>query len=215
MPKILLADDHTILRQGLRSVLVNEFRMNVVGEAGNGREAIELAQSLKPDIVIMDITMPDMNGVEATRRIISEQPNVKVIALSMHIDKNFVYDMLNAGASGYLLKQCAYDEVQHAIQTVLRNKKYISPNITGVVIHDYVEQKNANQSKEADQLTSKEREILQMVAEGKSTKEIAVILHVSIPTVETHRRNIMEKLQLHSVADLTKYAIRVGLTSLE
>ncbi len=215
MPKILLADDHIILRQGLRSVLEKEFRLDVIGEANNGREAIELVKKLKPDIVIMDVSMPDMNGVEATRHITTESPQVKVIALSMHTDKQFVYDMLNAGASGYLLKQCAYDEVQHAINTILRNKKYISPDITGVVIQDYVEHKSLNQSKEADHLTSKEREILQMVAEGKSTKEIALVLHVSIPTVETHRRNIMEKLQLHSVADLTKYAIRIGLTTLE
>jgi len=215
MPTILLADDHIILRQGLRSVLEKEFHFDVIGEANNGREAIELAQQYTPDIVIMDVSMPGMNGIEATRTITSGQPGTKVIALSMHTDSHFIHDMLKAGASAYLLKQCVYDELQNAIRSVLQNKKYVCPEITDIIIQDYIERKDVDYLNIHETLTQKERETLQLLAEGKSTKEIAGTLHVSIPTIETHRAHIMEKLNLHSVAELTKYAIRVGLTSLE
>ncbi|MBI1805667.1 MAG: response regulator transcription factor [Ignavibacteria bacterium] len=213
--RVLLADDHKIVREGLRSILENELHMTVVGQAENGRTSVELAKTLHPDIVIIDITMPDLNGIEATRQILSELPNIKVIALSMHSDKRYVAEMLNAGASGYLLKHCALDELHQAIQTVLSNKIFVSPDVAGVVIQDYLRHLSSAKSSESAPLTPKEREILQLIAEGTSTKEIATILHVSIPTIDTHRQHIMEKLNLFTVAELTKYAIREGLTSLE
>ena len=213
--KIILADDHTIMREGLRSILENELHMHVVAQAEDGRTAVELVKKLKPDLVIMDISMPEMNGIEAAHRINEEMPGVKIIALSMHADKRYVSEMLNAGASAYLLKHSAMDELQQAIQTVLANKKYISPNIAGVVIDDYLRHRAADPPVVTASLTAKEREVLQLIAEGKSTKEIASILHVSVPTIDTHRQHIMEKLDIYNIAELTKYAIRTGLTSLE
>ena len=213
--RVLLADDHKIVREGLRSILENQLRMTVVGQAEDGRTAVELAKTLHPDIVIIDISMPQLNGIEATRQILGEMPEIKVIALSMHSDKRYVSEMLNAGASGYLLKHCALDELQQAIQTVLANKIFVSPDVAGVVIQDYLRHLSAAKGEGSAPLTAKEREILQLLAEGKSTKEIATILHVSIPTVDTHRQHIMEKLKLFTVAELTKYAIREGFTSLE
>ena len=213
--RIILADDHNIMREGLRSILENELRMQVVGQADDGRTAVELAKKLKPDIIIMDISMPELNGLEATRLIVQDVPGVKVIALSMHSDKRYVSEMLNAGASGYLLKHSAMDELSQAIQTVLANKKYISPDIAGVVIDDYLHHLSSVKPAEATALTAKEREVLQLISEGKSTKEIAAKLHVSVPTIDTHRQHIMEKLRIYNIAELTKYAIRQGLTSLE
>jgi DNA-binding NarL/FixJ family response regulator len=213
--RILLADDHKIVREGLRSILENELGMSVIGQAEDGRTALILSQKLRPDVVIIDISMPDLNGIEATRQILTQNPESKVIALSMHSDKRYVIQMLDAGAAGYLLKQCAVDELQQAIRTVLAGKFYVSPDVTGPVIRDYLEHLARSESPEKSSLTAKEREVLQLIAEGKSTKEIASILHVSVPTIETHRQHIMEKLNLHSVAELTKYAIRQGLTSLE
>jgi DNA-binding NarL/FixJ family response regulator len=210
----MLADDHTIMREGLRSMLENELGVTVIAQAENGREAVEKARTLKPDLVIMDVSMPDMNGIEATRRIVGDDPQIRVIALSMHADKRFVGEMLNAGVAGYLLKHSAMDELQQAIQSVMANKKYISPEIAGVVIDDYLLHLSAAATAPPP-LSPREREVLQLIAEGKATKEIAALLHISVPTVETHRQHIMEKLQLFSVADLTKYAIRTGLTSLE
>jgi len=212
--RVMLADDHTIMREGLRSMLENDLGVTVIAQADNGREAVEKARTLKPDLVIMDVTMPDMNGIEATRRIVADDPQIKVIALSMHSDKRFVGEMLNAGVAGYLLKHSAMDELQQAIQSVMANKKYISPEIAGVVIDDYLLHLSAAATAPPP-LSPREREVLQLIAEGKATKEIAGVLHISVPTVETHRQHIMEKLQLFSVADLTKYAIRTGLTSLE
>jgi DNA-binding NarL/FixJ family response regulator len=211
--RIILADDHAMMREGLRAILEGELGYAVIAQAGNGRDTVALVKEHRPDLVIMDISMPDMNGIEATRQLIQEMPRTKVIALSMHTDKRFVGEMLGAGASGYILKQGAMDELQLAIQTVLSGKTYISPDVAGTVIQDYVAMR-----READggtELTAKEREVLQLIAEGLSTKEIAQKLSVSVPTIETHRAHIMAKLQLHTVAELTKYAIRVGLTSLE
>lgn len=213
--RIILADDHHIMREGLRSILENDLKMTVVAQAGDGRATVELTKKLVPDIVIMDISMPDLNGIEATRQLLREVPGVKVIALSMHSDKRYVSEMLDAGASGYLLKHSAMDELQQAIQTVLSNKKYISPEIAGLVIDGYLGRLSADEEAGAESLTAKEREVLQLIAEGKSTKEIAQALYVSVPTVDTHRQHIMEKLRIHNVAELTKYAIRHGLTSLE
>jgi DNA-binding NarL/FixJ family response regulator len=211
--RIILADDHAMMREGLRAILEGELGYAVIAQAGNGRETVALVKEHRPDLVIMDISMPDMNGIEATRQVIQELPGTKVIALSMHADKRFVGEMLGAGAAGYILKQGAMDELQLAIQTVLSGKTYISPDVAGTVIQDYVAMR-----READggtELTAKEREVLQLIAEGLSTKEIAQKLSVSVPTIETHRAHIMGKLQLHTVAELTKYAIRIGLTSLE
>jgi DNA-binding NarL/FixJ family response regulator len=213
--RILLADDHKLVREGLRSILENELGMAIIGQAENGRATVEQARLLKPDIVIMDISMPDLNGIEATRQIISEVHGVRVIALSMHSDKRYVSEMLSAGASGYLLKHSALDELERAIRTVLDNKIYVSPDIAGVVVQDYLQHLASADAVQPAQLTAREREILQLIAEGKSTKDIAATLHVSIPTIDTHKQHIMEKLKLYSVAELTKYAIRKGLTSLE
>jgi DNA-binding NarL/FixJ family response regulator len=213
--KILIADDHKIVRDGLRSLLEKHDDMEVVAEAENGRTAVELARKLSTDVVVMDISMPDLNGIEATRQIISARPEVKVIALSMHSDRRFVIGMFQAGASGYLLKDCAFEELASAILAVTANQKYLSPLAAGVMIEDYLQRFPSEDDSVSSVLTSREREVLQLLAEGWSTKKIASHLHVSVKTVETHRRRIMAKLKVHSIAELTKYAIREGLTSLE
>jgi DNA-binding NarL/FixJ family response regulator len=176
---------------------------------------VKLAQKLKPDVVIMDITMPDLNGIEATYQIMAELPNVKVIALSMHSDRRFVVGMLKAGASGYLLKDCAFDELIHTVHTVVSNRIYLTPGITDIVVDDYLRQMSTTNSSVTSVLTAREREVLQLLAEGKTTKQIADHLYLSVKTIETHRRQIMLKLDIHSIAELTKYAIREGLTPLE
>jgi len=213
--KILIADDHQIVRQGLRSLIEKASGMTVVAEAENGREAVQLAQQKRPDVVIMDISMADLNGMEATRQVIAALPKVKVIALSMHSDNRFVRGMLDAGASGFLLKDCAFEELDGAIRAVTANKTYLSPGITGIVIEGYLGFSPADELSASSLLTAREREVLQLLAEGGSTREIASRLCVSIKTVETHRQRIMEKLKIRSIAELTKYAIREGLTSLK
>ncbi len=213
--RILLADDHKIVRDGLRSLLEKQQGMEVVGEAENGRLALELARQKKPDVVIMDVSMPDLNGIEATRQMLAAQPGVRVIALSMHSDRRLVAGMLQAGASGFLLKDCAFDELARAINAVMSNQPYLSPRITGTVIQDYVRRMTPSESSTADALTKREREVLQLLAEGWSPRQIGTHLYVGTKTVETHRRRIMQKLGLHSIAELTKYAVREGLTSLE
>lgn len=214
--RILLADDHKIVRDGLRSLLEKQQGMEVVGEAENGRRALQLAQQKKPDVVIMDVSMPDLNGIEATRQMLADQPRLRVIALSMHSDRRLVAGMLQAGASGFLLKDCAFDELARAINAVMSNQPYLSPRIAGTVIQDYVRRMTPSESPTSDALlTTREREVLQLLAEGWSTKKIGSHLHVSVKTVETHRRQMMDKLGLHSIAEITKYAIREGLTSLE
>ena len=212
--RILLADDHGIIRQGLRSLLEKEPDMQVVAEAEDGRKAIELVNECSPDIVIMDITMPNLNGVEATRQITAEYSKSKVIALSIHSNRRFVADMLKAGASGYILKECLSDELVQAIRTVSGGGRYLSPRITDVVIDDYVKRLSTSAESRLTSLTGRERQVLQLLAEGKSTKQIAIDLHVSAKTIEANRRRIMEKLDIHSIAELTKYAVREGLTSL-
>ncbi|OHE20606.1 MAG: DNA-binding response regulator [Sulfurimonas sp. RIFOXYD12_FULL_36_11] len=212
--KVLLVDDHKIVRDGLRSLLEKHTGIDVTGEAENGRKAVQLCQELLPNVVVMDIGMSDLNGIEATRQILDNNPFIKVIALSMHSDKRFVSKMLSAGASGYLLKDCAFDELAVAIQTVISNKIYISPSIAGIVIEDYIRYLPAGKSITDSVLTNREKEVLQLLAEGISTKKIAGQLNVSVKTVETYRQQIMRKLDIYNIAELTKYAIREGMTGI-
>ena len=213
--RVLLSDDHRIVREGLRSLLEKEPDIELVGEAEDGRSTLELASRLKPQVVVMDISMPDLNGIDATRKLLEKLPSVKVLALSMHTDQRFIEGMLRAGATGYLPKDCASEELVLAIRTVLSNQTYLSPSIADVVRRDYLSQRRGADISVSYVLTEREREVLQLMAEGKNTKEIASRLQVSVKTIETFRQHIMQKLNLHSLAELTKYAIREGLTSLE
>jgi DNA-binding NarL/FixJ family response regulator len=213
--RILLADDHKIVRDGLRALIEREPDMEVIAESDEGRKAIQLVRELSPDVAILDIGMPGLNGVDATRQIIGEGTNVKVIALSMHSDKRFVLQMLKAGASGYLLKECAFEELSRAVHAVMGNRTYLSPEITGLVVDDYVRYVSSADSSLFSLLTGREREVLQLIVEGRTTKEIAASLHVSVKTIETHRQQIMNKLNVTNIPELVKYAIREGLTSVE
>ena len=213
--RVLLVDDHAIIRQGLSSLLEKQPDIKVVGSVEDGRKAGDIVRELSPDLVIMDISMPNLNGIDATRKIVDETGDVKVIALSIHSSRRFVAEMLKAGASGYILKDCLFDELMEAIKTVLRGEIYLSPKITGVVIDDYIKRLSAQSQAEGPVLTEREREVLQFLSEGKSTKQIAMQLHVSSKTIESNRRNIMDKLGINSVAELTKYAVREGITPLE
>lgn len=213
--RIIIADDHKIVREGLRALLEKQPDMQVLGEAENGRDTVAMAQQLLPDMVLMDVSMPDMNGIEATRRITGEFPQVKVLALSMHSDRRFAMEMLRAGASGYLLKDNAFEELAHAIRSVASNHTYLCPAIADLIIKDYINLAAKEEGSVFSALTVREREVLQLIAEGKSTKEIASVLRVSTKTVETHRLQLMERLGIRSIAELTKYALREGLTSLE
>jgi DNA-binding NarL/FixJ family response regulator len=211
---ILLADDHQLMREGLVALLQRQDDMEVVGQAVNGIEAFDLTRQLDPDIVIMDINMPELNGIEAARKINKHCPGVKVLALSVHTDQNFVLDMLRAGAAGYLLKDCALDELTLAIHMIMEDKYYLSPAITGTVLEDFLHDRGQLKTS-LSLLTMREREVLQMIAEGNSTREIAASLEISAKTVETHRLRLMNKLGLRNVADLTKFALREGLTTLD
>lgn len=213
--RVLLADDHKIIRDGLRALLEKQVGITVIAEAANGRAAVQLTQELMPDIVVMDLSMPDLNGIEATRQIREKLPAVRIVALSMHSDKRFVIQILRAGASGYLLKDCAFEELAIAIRAVAANHTYLSPPMADLVLKDYLRQLPKSDPSAFSVLTNREREIVQMIAEGKSTKEIASLLGVSVKTVETHRQRTMEKLEINNIADLVKYAIREGLTTLE
>ena len=213
--KIILADDHKIIREGLRSLIEKQPDMEVIAEAQDGLTTVNLVQKLQPDVVIMDIGMPEMNGIDATTKITAEYKTVKVIALSMHSDRRFVMQMLKAGAAGYLLKDSAFEELVSAIHAVITKQHYLSQKITDVVVQEYLQNLPPNESTVFNVLTAREREVLQLIAEGKSTKQTASVLNVSVKTIETHRQQIMEKLDMRSIAQLTKYAIREGLTSLE
>lgn len=213
--RILLADDHKMMRDGLRKLLSEQDGFQVVGEAENGRTAVRLAQELSPHVVVMDARMPDLNGVDATRQIASADASVKVICLSAHADERTAGDMLSAGAIGYVLKDSAFDELVSAIHSVVDGKVYLSPAVAGLVVGNYVKTRSGGtDSPVAQTLSGREREVLQLISEGKSTKEVAARLNVSIKTVETYRRNLMDKLNVDSVAELTKYAVREGITSL-
>jgi two-component system response regulator NreC len=213
--RIILADDHAIVRQGLSRAIQQEGDMDVVGQASNGRATIDLVRTLSPDILITDISMPDLNGVEATRHVLRECPDVKVIALSMHSSRQFVTEMFRAGAVGYLLKDCDYDELVEAIHAVAKGKVYVSPSIGDVIVEDLLSGKPAGTPTAFSVLTPREREVLQLMAEGNTTRQIALQLYISPKTVEAHRLRVMNKLDIDNVAQLTKYAIQEGLTSPE
>jgi DNA-binding NarL/FixJ family response regulator len=212
--RILLADDHTVMRAGLRSLLERHPNFEVVGEAGDGREAVDLAASLAPDVVVMDVAMPKLNGIEAARQIVGQHPPTAAIILSMHSDETYVMRALKAGARGYLLKDSAEADLIRAIQVVSEGKSFFSPAISKMLAEDYVrllEQKGIQDTYEL--LTPREREILQLLAEGKTNKEVASLLNLSLYTVETHRTHILQKLNLHSAAELVLYAVRKGIIS--
>jgi two-component system, NarL family, response regulator NreC len=214
--RIVLADDHAIVRQGLSRAIEQEDDMEVVGQASNGRDTIDVVRELSPDILITDISMPDLNGVEATRQILRDAPDVKVIALSMHSSRQFVMEMFKAGAVGYLLKDCDYDELLKAIHAVADGRIYVSPSIGDVIVDDLIGGNSGGETPSAfSVLTPREREVLQLMAEGNTTRQIALRLYISPKTVEAHRLRVMNKLNIDNVAQLTKYAIQEGLTSPE
>jgi len=204
---ILLADDHAVVRQGFKMILGAQPDMEIVGEAGNGREAVELAERLQPDVVVMDVAMPELNGIEATRRLQDSAPRARVLALSMHKDSVYVREILRAGARGYLLKDSGAADLVAAVHAVARGEGYLSPAVSDAVLNDY----RKHVTDPIDLLTSREREVLQMIAEGKTNKEIAGVLNLSVYTVDAHRGRIMEKLNLHSVNELVRFAVRNGL----
>ena len=205
--RILLADDHAVVRQGFKMILGAQSDMEIVGEASNGREAVELAERIKPDIVVMDVAMPEFNGIEATRRLIGALPHARVIALSMHKDSVYVREVLRAGARGYLLKESGAEDLVRAVRAVAGGESWLSPAVSNAVLDDY----RRHVTDPIDLLTSREREVLQMLAEGKTNKEIAVVLNLSVYTVDAHRGRIMEKLNLHSINELVRFAVRNGL----
>ncbi len=211
--KILIADDHQLFREGLMTLLSSALNIEIVAQAENGKQTIEKAKKLSPDIILMDIGMPIINGIEATGILQIEAPKIKVIALTMHSEKHFIKGMLEAGAYGYLFKNCAYDELIDAINTVFAGKKYLSDDITEFIIHDYIG-KPKNRQEDDPQLSVREMEILKLIADGKTSREISELLFVSIKTIGTHKQNILTKLNMNSTADLVKYAIKKGLISL-
>jgi len=216
--KILIVDNHQLFCDGLKTLLEHESNTKVIGEANDGRAAVRMAQKLAPDLIIMDVMMPELNGIEATRQIKGLLPKVKIIALSMHADKHYVGNMLAAGASGYVLKDSAFAELAHAIKMVHQGKRYLSPDIVDVVVDDYAQCLSPGASTPStplSELSAREREVLQLIVEGRKTKEIANRLFISHKTVETHRRNIMGKLGMATLADLIRWGLRQGVASLD
>ena len=210
--RILIVDDHQIIRDGLRALLEQQPGYSVVGEASDGREALELAQREAADVCIMDVSMPGLNGIDATARLAAQQPELKIIGLSMHSDPPTVSRMLDAGAAGYVPKDSAFEEITQAVSSVMQNDYYLGAGLASEVVKHYRGQGQSSPGR--PRLTPREREVLQLIAEGRKTTQIASLLGVSVKTVESHRKNIMRKLDLHSVAELTKYALREGLTTL-
>lgn len=213
--KLLLADDHAVLRESLRHILSEEEGIEIVAEVENGREAVRIALETDVDIILMDINMPELNGIDAAKQILREKPAVKIIILSMYSDNPYVDGALKIGVAGYILKNSAISEVVTAIRAAARGRLYLSPEITGILVEDYIHYSTSEETIHSSPLSLREREVLQLISEGKSTKTIAESLSISEKTVEVHRRNIMDKLNLHSIAELTKYAIRQGITSLD
>jgi DNA-binding NarL/FixJ family response regulator len=208
--RIVLADDHALVRAGMKALLESAEGFEVVGEASNGREAVRVAKALKPDVALFDIAMPELNGIDAARRLGVECPEVRVLILSMHTDPGYVRAAMQAGTAGYVLKDAGVEELELAIRAALRGERYLDPRISKQVIEGYV---RGLEAPEGPALTPRQREILQLIAEGRSTREIAQRLHVSVKTVETHRAQLMERLGIRDVAGLTRYAIRIGLVS--
>jgi len=212
--KIIIADDHRLFREGLVNLLSDAKDIEILAQAENGMDVIAKAKELNPDVIIMDIGMPVLNGVEATGKLLKELPGIKVIALSMHSDKQYIKGMLEAGASGYLFKNCAYDELIEAIHTVNAGKKYLSDRITEIMIQDYLGKEESMPETDSE-LTERESEILKLIAEGVSTSEISELLFVSVKTIGTHKQHILEKLNLKTSTDIVKYAIKKGIISLD
>jgi len=213
--RVLLAEDHTMVRSGVRALLEGA-RLAVVGEAADGREAIRLAASLRPDLIVLDVAMPLMNGIEAAREIRASDGKVGIIVLSMHGDRAYVTEALRAGASGYVLKSAAFSELLKAVDEVLAGRLYLAPSVSKTALDDYVRRvRDEVTPSEIERLSARERQVLQLIAESKTSAEIGEVLHISPHTVDTHRRKIMEKLEVHNVVDLVKFAIRHGLTTLE
>ncbi|MBD2021315.1 response regulator transcription factor [Leptolyngbya sp. FACHB-36] len=212
--RVLLADNHTLVRAGLRALLESLDAVQVVAEANDGREALRLIEAHRPDVVLMDVAMPEMNGLEATARVVKEFPAVRVIILSMHANEEYVLQALRAGAGGYVLKDSGVNELELALRSVSKGDTYLSPAVSKHVVSDYV-RRIGGESSSPSQLTPRQREILQLLAQGRSVKEIAPLLHISVKTVETHRAQLMERLNIHDVAGLVRYAIRMGLITPE
>lgn len=212
--RILIADDHTIVREGLRALIEREADFEVVAEAENGSVAVQRAHQFRPDLVVMDISMPEMNGIEATRRIVAELPGIHVLALSMEMDRRFVVEILKSGATGYLLKDAAFAELASAIRSVAANETYLSYKISELLIKEFIQRIPQEVTLTYEKLTSREQQLLQLIADGNNLKEIASVCNVSLRTLENQRHVLMKKLNLYSIAELTKYAVREGLTSL-
>lgn len=213
MIRIILCDDHTMVREALRVVLERDLGMKVVGEAGDGETALRMAEKLEPDVVVMDVALPGLSGIETTRRLAAQQPKTKVLALSTYLDRRVVQQMLDAGASGYIAKSAAGSELERGIRSVLQGSSYLCPQVTAVVTDSLRGRRSASQKSGDQPLSKREVQVATMLAEGKSAPDIALELHISPSTVDVHRRNLMKKLDMHSVVELTKYAIRIGLVS--
>ena len=212
--KILLVDDHRMVRQGLRLLLDKQPGMRVVAEAANGAEAVRLAKEHRPDVAIVDVSMPDLNGIEAARKMRAAHSGIKIIGLSMHADRRYAVEILRSGALGYVLKESAFDELVQAINAVYRGQSFLSARLADIIIKDYIKESGEGQGSVYTRLSNREREVLQLLAEGRTTKQIAQQMNLSVKTIETHRKQIMDKLGIHSLAGLTKYAIREGITDL-
>ena len=209
---VFIVEDHTLVRSGIRALLQAAPNLNVIGEASNGRDAVEQIQKLQPDLVLMDVAMSELNGIDAARQVHAALPSARIIMLSMHEDRQYVFESLKAGATGYVLKSAAFQDLIAAIDTVMSNRNYISPGLSDIVMNDYIRRaQGEEQATELGRLSGREREVLQLIAEGKSSAEVGDLLHISVRTVDTHRHNIMTKLEIHSIAGLTKFAIRHGL----
>jgi DNA-binding NarL/FixJ family response regulator len=209
---VFIVEDHTLVRSGIRALLQAAPNLSVIGEASNGRDAVEQIGELRPDLVLMDVAMPELNGIDAARQVHNALPSARIIMLSMHEDRQYVFESLKAGAMGYVLKSAAFQDLIGAIETVMSGRNYISPGLSDVVMNDYIRRaQGEEQASELGRLSGREREVLQLIAEGKSSAEVGEMLHISVRTVDTHRHNIMTKLEIHSIAGLTKFAIRHGL----